>query len=895
MSIGTPITHVTYGQYVQNLLSDVSVELGRDVSGFTQYSDYFEAWDSWIQYTWQVTLRNDAVVTYDKLTDIENAVGDVVSQIQSLQIQLQSFNGIDFGQVTGKLDEVIATLGGFTPTNIQALVDKLEEIRVLLEGIVPSDFGALVSAVETLDADTGAELEAGFALVNGSLGQVISLLQSGGGGGGGADVSGSLDAINLTLANASTGNVAGLYAVARALEGFVTAAIEQTDEDLTFSLNSIAIALQQLATQGGRGDSVSLTDWLLRISKGQATETDLKVTTVDPISPWLQDEGSAWVKVVQKLLPVLSAVIPLALVDSDALGDLLKPLFTSVVNHYQAKIQSLGEIGPNAGFEAASVFLQEAVSFGLKAHLVAVGAEAAASYSKFVGIPQIAAFLSDLAAFAPIARETWGRAIGQAVGRPSEYELNAITHSKLPDERDLREAFTKRVLSEQSYRELLSFHGYSPAYQQDFVDHAWRPPRLREIVLLASDSAVTTDEAREWLRFAGYRDDHVDKWLPILLAQAIKGQRQALINEVTTSLKDGVISEDDAELEWDRVDLPDPARAFLKRSAFLAFRREQIKDQSAVLEYQAINNQITVSEYELALRALGVDYRRAAIMLNKVEARLAAKVAQEEKRETEAETRKVQALAIQRWKDAFEAGFVTAADLEAALEQIGLTQAIAQETVALEEIRLAARTERDRTATTQRTLARETRERVEAFIELFRKDQIESEDLFVALTNLGLSQDEAQAIVTRESALKIPTPPRRIEPPAQVKARELRERARTALLIEFRKGFISSNVLWDGLVQLGEDVDLARADVEIEVLKRRKEAQPPANPDLDPLALAAKRREIRAAQDAFIRGIITIAALADSLARFVLDDDVRQALIEEAVFEKSLRATAPAP
>lgn len=618
-------------------------------------------------------------------------------------------------------------------------------------------------------------------------------------------------------------------------------------------------------------------------------EGRMTVKTIDPVMHWFA-RGLA--TVAPLLAKLVNTGVEVAEEASKPLELFFQPVFEKLLGSIKTSVAQVGEVGPAQGFEVAEQFLTRAALQGMHAHHLAEVIEMM-PYFKHFGMHMLPAFMSDMAGFGPIAGNTWGRAVGEGVGRAAGYEINAKMRSRIPDVGQLIEGTIERKMSLQEQATLLAFHGYNDHFIDFIQKYQWKDPSLTQIRALADDISVDEAQVQHWLREAGFDDDNVRTMAPVIMAASMRTERGQLLTEVMSNLKEGFLTEQDAALYFDQLRLGPIARGFLLTASRLGFRRNLINDNLATYREQFRANLIAEGDFRLGLSLNGLDPARIDSEVANINTKRTATLAREEDQAEKSLVRQHQSLVTQELRVAFQHGMIDASAFELALIQSGINPDIARATVDLEEVRLAGRIGQARAAELARLTEREVQIRVTGFVELFRKQQISNLQLGQFLLNLGLEPSLVDAIVQREVARAAPTAADLLQTPAALRAKELATLAKTTLIVRFQKGLISSDDLLRGLVELGVDAGIARATVDLEVAKRQSEAQPPQAPKEDPAVAAALRRQMTALISAYVDKRISEATLISELQRLGATDVVVNALVQEAL-EKRALAELPA-
>jgi hypothetical protein len=575
-----------------------------------------------------------------------------------------------------------------------------------------------------------------------------------------------------------------------------------------------------------------------------------------------------------------------------ALKAIFQPAFDSMLGVVKHRVASQGMVSPTQGFNAAGEWLAAAASAGMHAHHLAELLEML-PYTKTFGLNMLPAFLADMAGFGQIAQQTWGKAIGEGVGRPAGYEINALMRSKIPDEGALRASVQRRALSIEEFSTLMTYHGYHDNYIAMAVDTVWRNPSLREILLLVQDTPIAQDDVVALLLDAGYSQDLITRVMPALMRKRTINERAQLVGEVRASLAQGFITEEDARLQFDFVGMSADEQELSLATARMAFRRGRMADNLATLQNEFTSNLMEAADFTLAARAQGISEPRIASELASIEVKRHGTVAHQEIADAKAEVRHQQSLILQEFRVLFQHGLVDAGGFENALTHAGILPATAHLTVELERVKLEGRAGNARSPAAARAVAAEMKIREDTFVELFRKNLITNLQLGSFLHALGLTDSLVDAIVRRELARRIPTAADLAKTPAGMKAKEVFTLAKSTLQVQFAKGAIDADDYLNQLVLLGVDETVARATVKLEVAKRSGEKQPPKAAATDSKALGAVKAQVADLEKQAADGKITAEDLAAALDRIGLLEQTVDALLAQLDEERQAAAAAP--
>jgi len=615
-----------------------------------------------------------------------------------------------------------------------------------------------------------------------------------------------------------------------------------------------------------------------------------KVTTaVTDNTLWAMGRGADYViKLAKK---VLDTTEKMSIEMTPKLQEFWGPQFEKLLNEARDAMMALKETGPKDGFTNAKILLSKAAINGMRAHHTASAMEMI-PYAKEIGAHTVTAFMAQMAGFSQIANNVWGAAIQQAVGRPAGYELNAITRSRIPDVGMLEQMVFEREMTEAEQAVLLAYHGFNDDYIARIQRIQYREPNLRQLSSLAADASMTEAQVSNWLQEGGFHPRDVELLTPIVMQQSMRAERGTLQTEVMANLRAGLLTEEDADIYFDRLNLQPAAREMLFTSARLGLRRNSIEDNINTYKQQYQDGLIDDSDFVLGLQAQGITEARVAVEHSAVTSKRFAKVAATEEAESKGEIRKQQGLLVSAMREAFQHGFIDANQFEQALVHGGISDGTARATVELERVKLEGRALTVRSAEAARLLQKEITLREQTFVEMFRKKLINYLQLGQFLLGSGIPGAVVAAIVERELARARPTVEDLFKSPAALKAKELFTLAKATLQVQFAKSAIDANTYLQQLVAIGVDQDVAAATVALEVARRGGEKQPPAPATATSKSLTELRAKVEDALSRSAQTDQTTAALEDVLSRLGLVEEVIDALVAQANEQQEAAAAA---
>ncbi len=534
-----------------------------------------------------------------------------------------------------------------------------------------------------------------------------------------------------------------------------------TDTQDLRAFDSVTLLLQrldELITATGAQGGLDIEEWAAALEPHSAPTPQGKVQATDNISPWIKAPSGFWAFVVDRLGVMFKDFYAATSAAAESMTPVFHPLIQSVVDQVQERGTNLGNVTPSDAFPLARRFIEEAFVNGLKARMISILLEKLGDQSKNLGIQQIAGLVGDLSGFSQLAEAIHGTQLKAAVARPAEYQINAQTRTRLLNPGETIEAAIERKLSLEEQREILRFHGYTEHHIDIIQRYQWTDPRLREIILLASDSSVDDDDVRHWLAESGYEDQDIDRMAPVVIQQSNRQHRQALTSEIMSNLQEGFLTEEDAEAQFDRLRYSEEAKRLLIDTGRFKFRRELIQAHITELEQMFQLQQIKEPELRLALEGLGVRKDKIDAIAGKAFSKFIGRVSKEEEAQTDKDVRELQQTTLAALRAQFQARLLPAAAFEGNLLAIGFLPQIAREIVALEQIKLLTKDAGEKSDDAERLRDEIRRARIAAFVELFQDGFLNEAQLRANLLALGLAPELADALVFREVAKKFELP-----------------------------------------------------------------------------------------------------------------------------------------
>lgn len=394
-----------------------------------------------------------------------------------------------------------------------------------------------------------------------------------------------------------------------------------------------------------------------------------------------------------------------------------------------------------------------AFGMGLAAHGVAVAADLIHPL-KATGLPQLAAFLADMAGFGIIAKDTWYQDVQNFLGIPYKFYSLRYFRPSLPGQGDLMDLYSKNLILEEDFDRAMQYHGYRDEWIRAWKNDIYRHPRVGDLALMLQDATFSTSDVYNTLRGAGFSPDDAT----LLAHQINKRSLSSHLSSYTAALKKlfqlGYISEEQFDSQLEPLGLSSEAQFLMKKTCRFEFIEEYTSLSLAMFKTMHEKDLMDDADLETSLAGLGIVAEKRALVVAGEKVKRAARVAVEERAELKIEIRRQQTLLIDTYVLAYRSGLIDDAGLTAALVFAGLSEDMAVITVGLERQKMIYQ-ESQKKISTKDSLARSTRSKLEAgYIALFEKDLIDEIALELNLKALGLAEDDVASVVAMELAKK---------------------------------------------------------------------------------------------------------------------------------------------
>lgn len=452
------------------------------------------------------------------------------------------------------------------------------------------------------------------------------------------------------------------------------------------------------------------------------------------------------------------------------LGKIVKPLQDFLNEHlltvrnsiFYLLVPRLPVSYEHVGSAAISAFAF-AVGLGFAAHGVAVAADLVHPL-KHTGLPQLAAFLADMAGFAAIARDTWYEDLNNFLGTPYKHYSLRYFRPSLPSEGNLDELYSRNHILAADYVRAMEYQGYRDEWISAMAKKAYRHPRVSDLSLMLQDPTMTTSDIYVELRHAGYSPHTSTVMTRQLVRKMVSLYLTAYRTQVMRLFEKGYMSEELFDSQLEPLRLSSEGLFLMKKTARFAFIEDHTDLSLSMFKDMYDKDLIDDSDFEASLAGLGIVKEKRDVVVSAARVKKTARIAADEKAEIKKKIREQQTLLVDTYVLAYRAGTMDEGGLLAALQYSGLSSDLAVLTVGLERQKRILMETRKKVSTKD-ILARATVSRLQAgYISLFEKDLIDDTTLERYLLSLELDPEDVQDIIALEILKKTKPPAVMIKP-----------------------------------------------------------------------------------------------------------------------------------
>lgn len=398
--------------------------------------------------------------------------------------------------------------------------------------------------------------------------------------------------------------------------------------------------------------------------------------------------------------------------------------------------------------------LATSMGMGFAAHGIAVATDLVHPL-KSTGLPQLAAFLADMAGFGAVARFTWYEDMRNFLGTPYHYYSLRYFRPTLPGESTLNELASRQYISIEDYRRALQYHGYNDKWISVFEEAVYRDPNIRDLTMLYEDETQNFDWLYTKVRRAGYDQKDSEIFVRILLKRAMKPYIAGYRYSLEGLYSKGYISEEQLDAHLEVLQLRSEANALIKKSAEFGFIEKYTDDSITLYQGMYDKNLIDEDDYSLALASLGLRDEVIKLIVQRSAVKNKARVAAKETAATQSVIRQRQKLLVQYYTLLYRNSSVDEDAFKSQLLLVGIEPDIVAITVELEKTKKVMLESKTAMTTFETEQSKITKKYESGYVDLFRKDAIDEQELRADLHAIDLEEDYIESIVSTEIFRKI--------------------------------------------------------------------------------------------------------------------------------------------
>lgn len=394
-----------------------------------------------------------------------------------------------------------------------------------------------------------------------------------------------------------------------------------------------------------------------------------------------------------------------------------------------------------------------AFSLGLGAHVAATAADLIHPF-KATGLPQLAAFMADMAGFSVIAKDTWYEDVKNFLGEPYRHYSLRYFRPTLPAERDILDMASKNFILDADADTAMQYWGYRDEWLGPMKEAHLRYPSSFEMSYMLQDPTLPQDETYMFLRHHGYPEAVAATLAGQLLKKTLTTYMSSYRSALSKLYSNGFITDDQFTAQLEPLGLAQEALVLELKTARLNYIYDITNLSVTMYKTMFEKDLINDADLETALAALGVVKEKRDVIVGTERIKLSAKVAAAEKAQIQAQVRKEQTAIVDTYLNAYRGGLIDDATLLQDLKLAGLTDDVANLTLSVEQqksliavMKKAARTKNSVSLEIEKTLEK-------AYVMMFRRDQIDAPTLESFLIYLGLDDVYAASVVNFEVARK---------------------------------------------------------------------------------------------------------------------------------------------
>jgi len=344
-------------------------------------------------------------------------------------------------------------------------------------------------------------------------------------------------------------------------------------------------------------------------------------------------------------------------------------------------------VTPERAAAAAGGMFASAVGFGALAHGMALAVETIPNL-KYMGVHYLSAFVARMGSFGAISGATMGVIAALAIREPFSYYMKSILRPTQPREMDLQIMAVKPDIDMETFRQGMKYQGYSDFWIDAFQRTMFHEPRYFELSMLGEDEAATDAWLYTKARRGGYSEADAEVFVSSLIKKVTRDQRKEYYKQAFNAFKEGYISIGTFKGALDYLGIRPEAKELAIQAAKMAYEADLYKELVTTYRRSYASDLITWQELDASLSALGMTEERVDAIVQLEWTKKEPKILKAERKEIEAEWRKIQSGYSRMYIESFRKGLITEGRLATNLIAIGIEKRAAQATARYEAIKL---------------------------------------------------------------------------------------------------------------------------------------------------------------------------------------------------------------
>jgi hypothetical protein len=407
----------------------------------------------------------------------------------------------------------------------------------------------------------------------------------------------------------------------------------------------------------------------------------------------------------------------------------------------------------HVGVTALSAF-GAAVGMGLTAHAVATAADLLHPI-KQTGLPQIAAFIADMAGFGAIAKATWYTDLTHFLSIPYKHYSLKYFRPTLPDAMTLQMMAVKPDIRMEDFRRGMEYWGFNNSWIDAIQRTMYKEPRYFELSMLMEDANASPAWLYKKFRRQGYVEADAEIAVGGMMSKVLRPYLQEYRIALQYLYTEGYLTEEQFDAQLGPLLLRSEAHSLLKKAARFRYLKAYTDDSVSMFTDMYVKDLIDDEDFSVSLAGLGIAPEKRNLLVTKQVIKKQAKIAKEERADIKKQIRQQQAIMQDIYIASYRSGNIDENTLYSALVFAGISAEIATLTVELEKQKRIM-TETKKAVYTVESEQESIRKKYESgYITLYRNDIIDEDTLTAYLKGLDLEDDYVAAVVETEYYKKL--------------------------------------------------------------------------------------------------------------------------------------------